>query len=127
LLFMHVRCINRATREFFDRNFWLDTFTLPDTERKWIEERTENTISPAEFLKIRPSLNAGWSPEGFRARNYESISTFSITDYFEDEAGNPLDEIGLAQILSSQEYPVLLFNVGSVLRLGPTGIQRKEQ
>ena len=38
-----------------------------------------------------------------------------------------MDEIGLFQILTDQEYPILLRNVVSVLRLGPTGMRRKEQ
>ncbi len=51
---------------------------------------------------------------------------FALTDYFEDENGNPLDLIGLAEIMSGDEYPILLYDVGSVLRLGPVGIVRKE-
>ena len=51
---------------------------------------------------------------------------FAVTDYFEDDEGQPLDEIGLAQIMTGQEHPILAGHVGSVLRLGPTELQRQE-
>jgi hypothetical protein len=54
------------------------------------------------------------------------MRTCTVSDYFEDEAGNPLNMVGLAQILTGKEDPILLYDVRSVLRLGPTGICRKE-
>jgi hypothetical protein len=127
LVFARVCCINRATKEFFDRDFWLDLSTLPDGQRACIEELTKKTISPEEFVQVRPFLKEGTWADGLQPGDFDSMKGFAVTDYFEDEAGNALDMIGLAKIMSGEEYPILLHDVRSVLRLGPTGICRKEQ
>jgi hypothetical protein len=126
LVFARVRCINRATKEFFDRDFWLDLSTLSDGERERMEIMTKRTISGDEFRQVRPLLKEGNWTEALQGGEFDSMGGFAVADYFEDEAGNPLDMIGLAKIMSGEEYPILLHDVRSVLRLGPTGICRKE-
>lgn len=122
-----IRCINRATKEFFDREFWIDLSTLLPADRERFEELSKDSVSPASFIQIRSLLKPGRFPGDMNPGHFDSFRGFTVTDYFEDEAGNPLDMVGLAQILSGQEYPILLYDVRSVLRLGPTGIARKEQ
>jgi hypothetical protein len=126
LLFVRVRCINRVTKEFFGRDFWLELSTLPDAQRRRIEESIKGSLTPADFVAMRPLLQQGMRPAGFKPEDFASFHGTCVTDYFEDEAGNPLDEIALAQIMTGDENPILPFNVGSVLRLGPVGIVRKE-
>lgn len=127
LMFARVRCISRATKQFFDRDFWLDLSTLPETDRERVERMTKGTVNPSDFVQIRPLFTEGsWSTPQ-HGHGDEVVKAFAVTDYFEDETGNPLDEIGLTQVLTGQEYPILLHNVASVLRLGPTGMVRKEQ
>lgn len=126
LVFSRVRCINRATKEFFDRDFWLDLSTLSDDERQRIERMTERTISGDEFRQVRSLLKEGNWTDAFQDGDFDSMGGFAVTDYFEDEEGNPLDMMGLAKIMSGEEYSILLHDVRSVLQLGPTGICRKE-
>jgi len=49
-----------------------------------------------------------------------------IPDDFEDEAGNGLEPVDLVKIMSGEEYPIMPFDVRSVLRLGLSPIVRKE-
>ncbi len=126
LVFVRVRCINRSTKEFFNRDFWLDLSTLPADKREHVE-RLKGTVGPDEFVEIRGLFKEGNWRDEFQGDSFDSMGGFAVSDYFEDEAGNPLDMIGLAKIMSGQEYPILLYDVRSVLRLGPTGITRKDQ
>lgn len=126
LVYARIRCINRTTKKLFDRDFWLDLSTLPENEQKNIEKLTRQRVNPVDFWQIRSLFNEGQRIRIVNNIDFDLIYGFAVNDYFEDEAGNPLDEIGLAQILSGQDYPILPHHVGSVLRLGPTGICRKE-
>jgi hypothetical protein len=60
------------------------------------------------------------------AEEYDRTFGFTVRDYFEDDDGNPLDEIGLYQVITGEEHPIILANVKSVLRLGPTGMERRD-
>jgi len=122
-----VRCINKATMEFFDRDFRVDLSTLPASDAARIERLiNQRTVRVSDFRPIRSLFlfDQGLYPDNID--DFSSLTGFYVDDYFEDEEGNPLDQIGLVSILTGEEFPILPDNVGSVLRLGPTGIQRKE-
>lgn len=121
-----IRCIDRVSKAFSDRFYWLDLGTLNPAERRRVEAITIGRVRPEAFHELRPLLHAASEPDDFKQKESGSWHLFCVPDYFEDDAGNPLDEIGLIQILTGQEQPVLLNNVGSVLRLGPCGIAHKE-
>ena len=122
-----VRCLSRQSKSFFDRYYWVDTSTLLKAERELVEGYAGRKLKASEFLQIRPHLTKTEFPPDVRSEDFASFGSFFVSDYFEDEEGNSLDEIGLFQILTEQEYPIILGNVVSVLRLGPTGMRRKEQ
>jgi hypothetical protein len=125
MIAIRVRCISRATKEFFDRDFWLDLSTVTPEDRALIEQQITGSVTGDEFRRIRHLMHEGEMPRA-EMEDAARYRLFGVTDYFEDEGGTPLDEIGLAQIMSGQEYPIMPGNVRSVLRLGPTGIVRKE-
>jgi hypothetical protein len=122
-----VRCVNRQSKTLFDRYYWVDTSTLHEAERGHVEAHARRKLNASDFVQIRPYLTKTELPPDVRSEDFDSFGSFIVWDYFEDEEGNALDEIGLIQVLIDQEYPILLTNVVSVLRLGPTGIRRKEQ
>jgi len=109
-----VRCINRGTKQFFDRDFWLDLSTLQENERERVEEAIKKTVGPAEFVAIRSLFQQGRWPAFGSGQEYAAMKAFALSEYFEDEAGNPLDQIGLAQIVTGQENPILL--TGNLVR-----------
>ncbi len=84
-------------------------------------------VNAAEFLQIRPYLTKSELLPDTKREDFDSFKSISVVGYFEDEEGNALDEIGLFQILTGEEHPILPGNVVSVLRLGPTGMRRNEQ
>jgi len=83
-------------------------------------------VNAAEFLQIRPYLTKSELLPDTKREDFDSFKSISVVGYFEDEEGNALDEIGLFQILTGEEHPILPGNVVSVLRLGPTGMRRNE-
>ena len=122
-----IRCLNRETKTLFDRYYSLDLSTLKEPERSHVEQVADRKINASEFLQIRPYLTKGELPPDVTCEDFDSFKSIAVVGYFEDEEGNALDEIGLVQILTGEEHPILLSNVVSVLRLGPTGMRRKEQ
>ncbi|WP_232536159.1 hypothetical protein [Lacipirellula parvula] len=52
--------------------------------------------------------------------NSNGFGGINLTDYFEDESGENLDEVDLLAIISGVENPIIMGNVTSVLRLGPS-------
>lgn len=50
-------------------------------------------------------------------RNFQTVSV--ATEYFEDETGTPVSNYEMMQHVSGQEFPIIVGNAESVLRLGP--------
>lgn len=128
LLSVSVPCIDRKSRQRFSRDFWLDLSTLSEEDRLVLDAATTNPVSPAAFVSIRHYFHIGSMPNvSFEEDlDLQSSRMFGVFGYYEDEEGNPLDEIDFITIATGKEHPIIAHNVESVLRLGPTGIVRKD-
>jgi hypothetical protein len=61
--------------------------------------------------------------EGTRIRE---VITIFLEDYFEDEIGRGMDEIGICRILTGEKHPIIAGNFKSVLQLGPSPMRNKD-
>jgi hypothetical protein len=128
LIFWKIRCINSQTKLYFDRLLVIKTPDLPLAERQLLLSLTATSPSDPRILQHRQT---------FKEVSDEKLSSFNslgmnfrnvwLDDYFEDENGKPLNMVGVVRILSGHDDPIILGNVGSVLRLGPAGIKQKEK
>lgn len=121
-----VRCIDSATKKFFDRYLRLDWSLLQEDESKEVLALIESHI-PVGMLKYRDRFQE-FDPATLSrfAEPGTSFHTFSVPDYFEDEKGNGLGIIEVMAILSGNPNPILQSNPKSVIRLGPSGIRDRE-
>jgi len=114
----------------FDRYLVLDDSEITDTELQQLLPLVESRKSDYRIPKFRRFFKE-LSKAAFddlaarRQSTVEHYNSVAIADYFEDDAGNPLDEVDLIQVLSGQEYPVIMGNARSVLRIGPIGLKDK--
>jgi hypothetical protein len=128
LVWWKVRCLNRQHKTFFDRYLVLDWSNLMPEQQAHVLALVEESSSKPEIVQYRRAFRevdqeelGRLYPQAQRTRNV------FLPDYFEDEDGQPMGEMGLVQELTGQEYPILLGNPLSVLRLGPTAIRKKEE
>lgn len=127
--FIHVRirCLHSTTKQFFDRNYWLELCELTKADQERVREvKSKSPVSAVEFLGIRGLFRQGDMPP-LIPHQFKRYGGFSVHDYFEDELGKPLDEVGLMQVMTGQEQPIILGNVNSVLRLGPSAMHRQAE
>jgi hypothetical protein len=124
-----VSCVNRQTRELFERDLFLDITTAPTEDRRRIKHILDSDNHRA-MLKYRHLFREQALPEGERDQKAMArgrFSAVSLSSYYEDEAGNPLDELRFMQALAGHEDIIIPGNPASVMRLGPTDIARPEK
>ncbi|MCH8047375.1 MAG: hypothetical protein IID44_27050 [Planctomycetes bacterium] len=131
-----VRYIDRASKKLYDRDLLLDETRLGKGERDRLSAILDREHSGLEILKYRQFFKevsentfaesiAGWTAA--RVPIFFVNTIMGGIEYFEDELGNPLDAIGLVQIMSGTQNPIILGNPTSVLRLGPANIKERDQ
>lgn len=126
IIYWRVRCVNRQTKEMFDRILLLDEDNISPAERGELVSLLAEKRRQRELLGFRKFFKE-CNEEEFAAKalGCGQFSPVSMEGYFEDEAGSGLGEVGLMQILSGQENPIIAGNAHSVLRLGPSSINDK--
>lgn len=126
IVFVRIRSINLGTKEMFDRDYWLDKALLSSEDQQRIKVlQDKSRITGTEFNQVKQLFTQGNFPH-FESNEIQSFGGFSVEDYFEDDSGNGHDLVGLMKIATGQENPIILGEPGSVLRLGPSDIVRKE-
>ncbi len=126
LVYWNISCVNTKTKKLFDRNLILDLQSLAPAETKDILEILKHSSSYSKILKYRRTFHEALP--GFLddiAKDFSSFNSIYIPDYFEDEAGNEVNQIGLMRHLSGQQTPIILGNVNSILQLGPSSLKNK--
>lgn len=126
LFWWKVRGIDTRTRKLFDRYFVFDPPSdLPDEALRDAREVMDHKRRRNELVKLRPmfrEVEMDQLDQVMRGSRGSSCVSPSA-NYFEDEAGNPLDEIDLIRIRTGQRDPIILGNVKSVLRLPHASIK----
>ncbi|MCA9112099.1 MAG: DUF2934 domain-containing protein [Planctomycetaceae bacterium] len=112
LIFWRIRYLDRAARQFNDRDLFLDTSTLPPAQRGAVEllVESEDTHNERELLKFRTLFReesaTDWSDERISAAG--EFKGISLLDYFEDENGNELTHAEMGPILTGSPTAVLV-------------------
>jgi hypothetical protein len=115
-----VRCINRQTKELFDRSLIFDAALCRNAdEARIIEDILADSNAHRRVVAFRHAFReCNESEFAAQAKGASRFGTFSIENYFEDEGCCPLDEVELVAIAKSEPNPVILGNVSSILRQG---------
>lgn len=128
-----VRGINRRTREQFDRRLVLRNGTVPPDAMRQIRRilRQRRPKRAWEIVRYRGYFAEKTQDDTPReghdiARGRYCCATVT-PEYFEDEAGNPLDSLGFMRILTGRDDIVVIGDPASVLRIGPTGMAVPER
>lgn len=119
-----IRCVNRTTRELFDRDVWLDLSTISVDERRRIEHAIER--DSRALISYRSRFIERERPDP-SPHHCVGQHWFTVEWYYEDELGQPLTKFQLLQMVSGQQEFIVLGDPESVLRLGPAGMVRSEQ
>jgi len=121
-----IRCVNSQTKELFDRFLLLDNPRLSEDELNTIVGMVEKSPADRNIVKYRDYFKEVKLNE-ISSENKDIIQYYTafLEDYFEDENGEGMDEIGIIRCLSGQDSPVILGNVRSVLQLGPSSLRNK--
>lgn len=123
-----VRCLHSETKVFFDRYLLLDWSTLTPDQESNVLTLLDRASSRPEMIHYRANFREIEQEELDRLFSEARWTrTMTVPEYFEDEYGNSMNVIGLAQRMTGQEYPILVGNPVSVLRIGPTGVQKKDE
>lgn len=111
LLSWKIRCLNRKSRQFYDRLLRLDTESLDATKRVVIELAIEADGKYRDSIIVR-SRHLFTEAESLLATidnaSIKSFLSVSISGYFEDELGARLSGNDIARILSGSETAILL-------------------
>ena len=104
-MFLHwkIRYLDRADKQFKDRNLYLNTRMLDPVTRAAVELVVDNEKlhRQREIVKYRHVFIEGTCPSEPRApQNLDVTKGFCLHDYFEDEAGKEITLDEMAQILS---------------------------
>ena len=123
-----IRCVDAATKQMFDRFL---VFDPPETAEREQVEAALNLLNESQSSHKLPTIR-----QMFRESNEAELAELqqgavrgrclTVDDYFEDQHGNPFNELGLVSLLSGQEEPIIFGNARSVLRLGPAAIKEGE-
>lgn len=126
LVYWKIRCVNTKTKKLFDRDLVLDLQSLTPAETKDMLEILKHSSNYSKIIRYRLKFHE--ASQNFleeTVNDFSSSNSIFLPDYFEDEEGNGLDQIGLMRHLSGQEKPVILGNVNSILQLGPSSLRNK--
>jgi hypothetical protein len=101
LIMWRIRRFDRNTKSFGDRDLVLDTSTLDANTRIEVEVAAETRRASNErsILKYLPLFHE----EDWRALDCskaDKVSSFSLTDYFEDETGSEISIEDIARIIT---------------------------
>jgi hypothetical protein len=128
LVWWKVRCLNRQDKTLFDRFLVLDWSKLTPEQRVHAITLVQESWSKPEIVQYRQFFREVDQEELIRLFQLaKSTRCVSLHEYFENDEGQPMGEIGLMQELTGQEHPILLGNPLSVLRLGPTGVRKQQE
>ena len=120
-----VHCIDRESKQMFDRRLLFDpSLCASDEEVNAIEAILADRKLHRTLTKYRNAFREVDDEELKRA--FEKCNSFNgvfVDDYFEDQDGKPMNEIGLPAIISGNTNPVIAGNVSSVIRLGVSGMR----
>jgi len=120
LIFWRIRFLDRADKQFKDRDLFLDTATLSPAKRAAVELLTESkgNQDEREFLKFRSLFREERPADSAEGRmNYAGgMKSFALHNYFENEDG--------AEITMAEIGPILTGNPGTVLV--PSGMKQYE-
>lgn len=111
LLNWRIRYFDKTTRQFKDRDLFLDTATLPLAKRAAVELLAESKSSgnDREFLKHRSLFTEGswadWGEERLKA--ISELMSFLLPSYFEDENGDEMTLADIGPILAGDSTTVL--------------------
>src|SRR5436305_10090300 len=113
LLFWHIRYVDRASREFRNRDLWLITNDLDPVTRAAVEVAQElaDRTNDRGMLKYRHLFcERADTPAELHelCERYGHFASFSLHDYFEDENCVPLSNKELAVILTGSQSAVML-------------------
>ena len=115
LLLLRVDYLDSCDREFKARNLWLDTNALDPLTRASVEAAYEMSEGDRRnMLKYRhlfEEMTCSDEELGDLCQQHQSFSSFTITNYYEDEAGEELPAGRAGQILTGKPNSIL-FPVG---------------
>jgi hypothetical protein len=117
-----VRCFDTESKTFFDRHLILDSDHISFTVLQQILAIQEKSPQNRDILKFRDVFRE-LNLSGADCKKYDSIYCFCLTDYFEDQNTNGMDEITIMRHLTGQEKPIIEGNAKSILQLGPSPIK----
>ncbi len=103
ILYWKIRYLDRADRQFKDRNLYLNTRTLDPVTRAAVELVMENEKLHRQrgIVRYRYVFIEGKRPSGPRApHGMDKTRAFCLHDYFEDEAGKEITRDEMIQILT---------------------------
>jgi hypothetical protein len=127
----HFQCINRKTKELFDRQLVFDpSLCADDSERLTVYCLLANKSQHGKLLEFRRTfreVNEEGLVDYVKEHEQGGFGGVCLDNYFEDEDGNYLDEVDFMAIVSGQATPIILGNVSSVLRLAPSGMSNAAQ
>jgi len=127
----HFQCINRKTKELFDRQLVFDpSLCADDRERLTVYSLLANRSQHRKLLEFRKNfreVNEEGLMDYVKEHEQGGFGGVCLDNYFEDEDGNCLDEVDFMAIVSDQSNPIILGNVSSVLRLTPSGMSNAAQ
>jgi hypothetical protein len=128
-IYLRVRVIDCATRQFSDRDLRLDLAGVPPDVRSAIEAVLESDPGRRGLVAFRDHfVDAGSRPRiDDDGKDGAPVHHLSIPGYFEDEAGRPLDELRMMQIVAGSDDIIVVGNPVSVLRIGPSDMTRAEK
>ena len=128
IVFWRVCCVRRDDHSFFDRDLILDLASVTQEEQQRILQYVDRRTSDRRITDFRHKFEeCDWTTLKHRLAEGWAMESVVLDDYFEDEKGNPLDEIGLSQAVSGQEDPIIMGNPKSVTCLGPAGMIDKDK
>lgn len=118
-----VRCIDRESKEFFDRYLIFDPTRCQDLSEKDSVESLLQDITKRESLanhrRVFREVSADEVDSHMNGRDGEF---FALSDYFEDDAGRQLNEVELVAELTGNPKPIVLGDVRSILRQAPSNM-----
>ncbi len=129
LVFWKIRCLHRERKEFFDRLLMLDEsrLTEEDRERFFAMIGCRSTEAQAFFEFRSCFIECDDETHDRLAPQAQRVTFGGPSEYFEDENCKPIDDIGIAQVLTGNPDPILRFEPRSVLRLGPSPIAKRDE
>lgn len=123
LIMWRVRMVNRQTKELSDRDLILDAGSVTPAEMTEIESILDDFSRRHEIVKFRSHFKERGEPTKECEDKADRTHAFSLTEYFEDEAANPLSNFGLMKVLMGSEHIIVDGDIESALAMGTQPIR----